>query len=270
MRKSALSAAGPWFVVAAIAALGAAVDGVPGLLIGAGAAALLIWQGRLIPFSSRWWGTSVRGRRQRIYLTALFSWAGHVAKADGRVSEPEIAATRGLMSEVGLDAPARRLAIRLFTHGKAPGFPRRVVARRLRRALAGDSERRQRFMELLLRVALADGALRGRQEHLVREIAAALQVPRDTLESMLRRRRARAEETAKSLRPRLGQAFGLLELSENATEAEIKRAYRRQISRHHPDRLEAQGLSPEKVRAGADRTRRVREAYEAIRRARGF
>jgi len=48
---------------------------------------------------------------------------GHVAKADGRVSELEIAAARAIMDHLRLNADQRRIAIECFTAGKQPDFP---------------------------------------------------------------------------------------------------------------------------------------------------
>ena len=55
-----------------------------------------------------------------------------------------------------------------------------------------------------------------------------------------------------------------------ATDAEIKRAYRRLISQNHPDKLAGKGL-PESMRELAEeRTREINTAYETIKEARGF
>jgi DnaJ like chaperone protein len=59
---------------------------------------------------------------QQAFFRALFSTMGHLAKADGRVSEREIAVAQGIMSRMELNRDQRRLAIRLFNQGKQPGF----------------------------------------------------------------------------------------------------------------------------------------------------
>ena len=62
---------------------------------------------------------------------------GHVAKADGRVSEAEIAAARKVMAELRLDGAQIHAAIAHFTRGKNPDFDleehRAGAARRVRR-----------------------------------------------------------------------------------------------------------------------------------------
>jgi DnaJ like chaperone protein len=56
----------------------------------------------------------------------------------------------------------------------------------------------------------------------------------------------------------------------DASDAEIKRAYRRLVSENHPDKLAAKGL-PESMRQVAEeRTREINVAYELIKESRGF
>jgi DnaJ like chaperone protein len=65
-------------------------------------------------------------------------------------------------------------------------------------------------------------------------------------------------------------AYETLGIGPDATEAEVRRAYRVQMSRHHPDKLAHQQPSAERLARAAARTDSVRKAYEAIRRARGW
>ncbi len=54
------------------------------------------------------------------------------------------------------------------------------------------------------------------------------------------------------------------------SDQEITRAYRRQMSRHHPDKLVANGLPESMAQVAKEKTQRIQEAYEAIRAARGM
>ena len=56
------------------------------------------------------------------FFRSTFRLMGHVAKADGRVTEREIAAARGVMQSLRLNAAQVQLAIALFTEGKQPEF----------------------------------------------------------------------------------------------------------------------------------------------------
>lgn len=63
-------------------------------------------------------------------------------------------------------------------------------------------------------------------------------------------------------------AYKTLGMSPTATDAEIKRAYRQLISRHHPDKLEAQGLTPSQIHRATEETQKIQKAYDAIRKMR--
>ena len=68
----------------------------------------------------------------------------------------------------------------------------------------------------------------------------------------------------------LQKAFAILDVPETANKAEIKRAYRRQISQHHPDKLVSKGLPEEMMKLAAERTHEIKQAYEYIQEQKGF
>lgn len=68
----------------------------------------------------------------------------------------------------------------------------------------------------------------------------------------------------------VNQAYDVLGLKPDASDAEVKKAYRRQMSQNHPDKLAAKGM-PESMREMAEeKTREIGAAYERIREARGI
>jgi len=69
---------------------------------------------------------------------------------------------------------------------------------------------------------------------------------------------------------RLEDAYAALGVSKDASDAEVKRAYRKLIGENHPDKLAARGL-PESMRAVAEeRSREINAAYDLIKEARGM
>jgi len=79
------------------------------------------------------------------------------------------------------------------------------------------------------------------------------------------RQKAEREREARGIpSPSIAVTYDLLGLSEHATEAEIKAAFRRLVKRYHPDR------SRYSKAANAEKFRQVQESYAAIRRMRGF
>lgn len=67
----------------------------------------------------------------------------------------------------------------------------------------------------------------------------------------------------------LKSAYDVLDVSPNASNAEVKKAYRILVSQYHPDKLMGQGLPPYMVYAATECFKTVQSAYEYIQRARG-
>lgn len=65
-------------------------------------------------------------------------------------------------------------------------------------------------------------------------------------------------------------AYGVLGIPANSTPAEIKKAYRRLMNQHHPDKLASRGLPEHMMKLAKEKTQEIRAAYDLIREARGF
>ena len=64
--------------------------------------------------------------------------------------------------------------------------------------------------------------------------------------------------------------YASLGINKSATEAEIKKAYRKQMSQHHPDKLLAKGLPEEMIKIATEKTQNIKAAYDRICAAKGI
>lgn len=229
------------------------------------------------------WQPGEQERIQTAFFTATFSVLGHIAKADGRVSERQIDLTRQLMEEMDLTPEMRRMAIRLFNEGKAPGFPLDEVLEQFRRECRRRQTLLQMFLEIQLQGAYVDGHMDPAEERLLRHMAGRLgfsELAFRRLERMVwaqqqfagaaaggRRHRRPPPEPAG---PTLEDAYGVLDVPPEAGDAEVKKAYRRLLSQHHPDKLVSKGLPEEMMRLATRKTHEIKQAYEAVKKARGM
>ncbi|MFM7625549.1 MAG: TerB family tellurite resistance protein, partial [Gammaproteobacteria bacterium] len=90
-----------------------------------------------------------------LFFQVTFEVMGHVAKADGRVSEEDIRAARAVMAEFRLGEPQVSAAIAHFTAGKGDAYDLSRAVMALRRVCAGRPDLLRNFLEIQLRAALA-------------------------------------------------------------------------------------------------------------------
>lgn len=212
--------------------------------------------------------------RQRLFFQTTFQGLGALAKADGRVSEAEIDAARDLMTEMRLPADTVREAIGWFTEGKQPGFALRDRVLLLRRACRRQPELLRTFIEIQMDFLLGKPAITPAERALLLVMTDALGVGRmdlARLEAILRARRSfRQRGTVAAPAQSLEGAYRALGLEPDASDAEVKTAYRRLMNQHHPDKQAARGLPESMLEAAKERTHEIRAAYEVIREKRGM
>jgi len=213
-----------------------------------------------------------RERTQTAFFTATFSVMGQLAKADGQVTRDEIRLASRVMDEMQLSGAHRQLAQRLFREGRASDFPVGEVLDQLRRECRYSSHLITMFVEILLHAAFADGELHAHERALLESICARLCLPAgelDRLEAMVR-----AEHHARGGKPSdalsAADAYAILGVEESCSDAELKRAYRRMMNRHHPDKLVAKGLPEEMMRVATEKTREIKAAYDRLKEVRGL
>lgn len=215
-------------------------------------------------------------RLQAVFFMATFSVMGHVAKADGRVSEDEIEIARAVMGRLGLKPELRQAAMRLFNQGKQADFPLDDVLLQFKRECQRRRTLLRLFMEFLLMAAYADGVMHAAERRLLLHVSQQLGFSAaefERLEAMVRAGRHFEQgqrPRAQAARVSLADAYAVLNVSPQADDDQVKKAYRRLLSQHHPDKLVAKGLPEEMMKLAAERTHQIRSAYETIRGKRGF
>jgi DnaJ like chaperone protein len=216
-------------------------------------------------------------RIQTVFFTTTFSVMGHIAKADGRVSESEIEAARAVMGQMNLNAAQRETAIRMFRQGKRRDFDLQGVLRQFRAECHRRLDLFRVFVEIQLHAALADGRMHAAERHVLETICAELGISRAEfarLEQLASAQhggwRGAAGGAPRTSRLGLGQSYKVLGLDSGASDAEVKKAYRRLLHQHHPDKLVAKGLPEEMMKMAEEKTRQVIAAYDRIKEARGM
>jgi DnaJ like chaperone protein len=213
---------------------------------------------------------------QAAFFSTTFAVMGHICKADGWVSPDEIEVARKVMNKMAMTTAQRQTATRFFSQGKSPDFPLDETLRRFRENIGNRPDLLRSFVEVQLAVAYADGPLHPSKQRLLSQICERLGLT--PLEYQRLERKVRIEVQAARQpeappprgRDSLTAAYATLKVMPSASNDDVKKAYRRQLSQNHPDKLISKDLTGEIVSAATDKTREIRFAYEKIRDSRGF
>jgi DnaJ like chaperone protein len=201
------------------------------------------------------------------FFRTTFEIMGYVAKSDGRVSEAEIDAARRLMQELDLGTADVSAAIACFRTGKSAGYDAELSIERLRESCGLRYDLLRAFVDMQLRAAGAGNGISPPARRILVGIAERLGLSAlefANMEASLRGRHARGQAGS------LAECYAELEVDANISDQELVKAYRRQMSRHHPDKLVANGLPESMAQMAKEKTQRIQEAYEGIRAARGM
>jgi DnaJ like chaperone protein len=199
----------------------------------------------------------------------LFRAFGKLAKSDGVVSREEADMVSSFLRETELPSVARKQLIAAFNDGKIDTRPFRVLIRQ-----TAESFLQQAYPQLMTAfcsIALADGKIDQRELEMLRDAESVLGLP-GFFDRWLKRSHCNAEgdtdqgaDTAD-----IAQAYKVLGVSPQSSDDEVKKAWRTKAKEYHPDRLRGRGVEESVIRLAEEQMRRVNDAYEQIRKARGF
>jgi DnaJ like chaperone protein len=213
------------------------------------------------------------GDVQETFFIASFACMGRLAKVDGSIAEAEVKLASRVMEHLNLTVEQKRLAIRLFNQGKQPDFHIDSVLNRFYRVCRHRVSVLQVFIETQLQLAYADGELNDKELLLLTRMCKRLDISDSIYKRIGRRvcganfdRRRNAETTMMTM----ADACNLLGVTRLSNQEEVKQAYRRLISQHHPDRVIAQGADDIDISLATDTVQDIQQAYELVCRVRKF
>jgi DnaJ like chaperone protein len=215
-------------------------------------------------------------RIRQSFFETTFLLSGHIAKADGRISQQEIDHTEMVFRQMGLTGEQRKRAIELFQRGAAADFRLDTTIDAFVATCGPQRQLQQTLLFFLISLALADQRV-DRAEHLaLQNIAGQLGIDARTLEQMLHMARAQEHFHDTSGGPgiqpgtSLTDAYAALGVEASVDDKSLKRAYRKLMSENHPDKLIAQGVPEDMIKVATERSQEIQGAYDMIRKSRGL
>ena len=231
---------------------------------------------------------SNQAQRQALFFSTTFQVMGHLTKSKGRVTEADINLASALMERMQLHGAARTAAQQAFREGKQADFPLREKLRELRSICFGRVDLIRMFLDIQLQAAFADGSLHPNERAVLYVIAEELGFSRVQFEQFLSmmeggrqfgggyQQQGQYQQQGgfggyqRQTGPTLADACKVLGVKPNDDATTIKRAYRKLMSEHHPDKLVAKGLPPEMMEMAKQKAQEIQAAYDLIKKEKGF
>ena len=215
------------------------------------------------------------------YIGPLFALLGAVAKSDGRISPAEIAVAERMMDRMRLEPAERQQAVASFNAGKQPEFDVTPAINELRQWVGLRRDHAFPVLDVVIDTVLAEGNPPPEKMSILRQLTFALRISEMELMALMAMKGyawnagggQRGYSTGGGYVPpqRTTQGpdpYAVLGIQRSVDDRAVKRAYRKLISEHHPDRL---GDLPEDMRRRAEaRASEINAAYERIKAERGF
>jgi DnaJ like chaperone protein len=197
---------------------------------------------------------------------ALLVMASYVIRADGRIMHSEMEYVRTFLRQNFGEEAAQEgniILLRLFDQRKDMERDNpnafidtiRQCASQLASALT--YEQRLQLLAFLCEIAKADGQVSREEIDALKEIASYMQMQDAEVDSLLNLGGDSLEE-----------AYKVFEISPEATDQEVRAAYRKLALKHHPDRVATLGEDVKK--AAEEKFQQINNAKEKIYKARGM
>jgi len=219
------------------------------------------------------WGASVDGS---VFMETLFSMLGSVAAADGGVSSNEEKIFRNIVvNDLGIIDPSSvESAMSTFRKAAANRTGIGTYARRAADTFRGRPQLLEMMLIIMVQVAVAEGGLHPKEDEMMSEAARIFGFRSGFYQSLKNRyglggtrgyQSSEGSDTAS-----LTRAYEVLDIPSNASESEVKRAYRKKVSEYHPDKIAAKGLPKDFTDLANAKFREVKAAWDSIRMSRGY
>jgi len=193
-----------------------------------------------------------------------------VAKADGRVDTLEAELIGNTFTDIANAFPdpnsVREELKAIFNREKEQRFNADAIAQRLAAATARHRQQRQGMFAFLVNLAFVDGELSRKEEQLLTKIAVYLQIDASQFEAVMAQfaqiYRARPVQTS------LREAYAQLGAQEGESMESVKKKYRAQVKKYHPDLMKAKGADEAYMAEATRKMQQINAAYETIKASR--
>ena len=190
------------------------------------------------------------------FIASLLALTAAMMKADGRATKSELEVVKKFFSQQ-FGSRIAQDALRMLRDLLERDIPLGPICAQIRMNM--NCSQRMALLHFLFSLAHADGELHPAEDRLLARLASELGIHAADVRSIAAMFAPKADPNAD---------YRVLEVSPNASDDEVRRAYRRMSMKHHPDKVAH--LGPEFQKTATEKFQRVNAAYAAIKKARGM
>lgn len=215
-------------------------------------------------------------KNRAIFFHSLFSLMGHIAKSSGRVTENDIALASALMDRMGLTGDLRKEAQTAYRAGKQSSFPVEETVLEFKQYCFSRRDFMLIYLEIQIQAALANGHLHPKAREILYSVGHRLGFNDATIESIIKQNEASThyhhnnQKSANKESMSLVHACQILGVSQSDEPRLIKKAYKKLMAQHHPDKLSAQGLPEQALKLAKEKAQDIQAAYETVKQHKGM
>lgn len=212
-------------------------------------------------------------KKNKLFLHIIFQVMGFLTKSKGKVTHTDIKIVSAFMDQMKLYGEERFLAQQAFREGKLLEYPLREKLRTLRNICLGRFDLVKTFLEIQIHIAFSDGILHPNEKKVLYIIAEELGFSKNQFNYILNIINQNKknytwsnsfENHDKKDFSTLDDAYYILGVKKTDDNITIKRKYRKLMSKNHPDKLIAQGLSKDNLKLAQKKTQKIQLAYDLI------
>ncbi len=193
---------------------------------------------------------------QNDFKMSLLVLIACIMKADGRVQKTELAiAKKFLVANFGEEGALE--ALQILKNLLERDIDEMQVAMQINQYM--NYSAKLQLVHLLFDIAFSDGEIHPGEQAMIERVSSVFRISAADFESLKAPYFKNTDPT---------WAYKTLEIEQNATDEEIKKAYRRMAMKFHPDKVN--NLGEELKKSATEKFRTINEAYETIKKARGM
>jgi len=198
--------------------------------------------------------------RQAAFSAAVVVLGAKMAKADGVVTREEVAAFKRIFNIPPQDVGK---VAKIFDKAKQSSEGFEIYARQVAVLFRDSPQVLEELLDALFMLATADGGLHPAEAEFLRKVAEIFGMPERDFDRVRAGHRSGARGTG-------GDPHAVLGVSRDASDEEVRAAYKKLIREHHPDALMARGMPAEFVEVANRKMAVINAAWDDIARRRGL